>query len=357
MFIVSSAGVSEVYARSVQDIQNEIAKKEAQKNAASAQAGVLQQQAGGIEGEINVLVEQIASIQSQIDTNAAKKAELTAQIEAAQAKLTEQRALLSENIRSIYVEGDISPLEMIASSKNLSDFVDKQEYRDRIKSNITRIVDEVTELKQKLDTQEKQVVAIIAEQQTLKGGLDAKNASANSKLASVNRTKDSFNSQVAAAQGDISALQREVAAAQAALARVNVGSLPSSGRVSQGTVIGTVGNTGNSFGNHLHLRAQVNRRAVNPSNYLGGRWSTPTNGRITQLFGENPWVYGYGANGHDGIDYGAPAGTPVRAVESGVLYKGWSQQLVGYWQFGCMAMVRHDDGLLSIYAHMQASNC
>ncbi len=354
---LSSTNFDIIHARSVGDIQNEIQQKQAQKEAAASEAALLAQQATGVQGEINVLADQVASIQSQISVNTTRQAEIISKIDTAKEKLTQQKDLLSANIRSVYIEGDISPLEMIASSKNLSDFVDKQEYRDRIKTNITQTVKEIEVLKKELDQQQQEIAAILADQKTLKSSLDQKNSEAESKLNSVNQTKAGFDAQVNARQGDISSLQREVQAMQDALARVNVRNLPSSGRVSRGAVIGTVGNTGNSFGSHLHLRAQVNGRAVNPFNYLGGRWSAPLNAPITQGFGENPYRYGYGASGHDGVDYGAPSGTAIRAVEDGELYKGWSQQLVGYWHFGCMAMIRHDDGLLSIYAHMQPGNC
>jgi lipoprotein NlpD len=66
----------------------------------------------------------------------------------------------------------------------------------------------------------------------------------------------------------------------------------------------------------------------------------PINGVINSGFGPR------GSTFHEGIDIGAPEGTPVRAIDGGeVIY---SDQLRGY---GNMVIVRHMDGFASVYAH------
>lgn len=182
-----------------------------------SQSDALGGRAAGIQGEIDVLAGQIAAIQSQIDVNTARQNELAKQIKEAQKRLEEQKDLLSANIRSMYIEGEISPLEMIASSKNLGDFVEKQEYRDRIKDNISETMDEIEALKQKLDAQKREVTKILDEQKALRGTLDEKNAEAGAKLASVNQDKAEFDAQIKNQSQEIAKLRAQQRAANAAL--------------------------------------------------------------------------------------------------------------------------------------------
>jgi len=197
------------------DLDALIQQKRNEQAQAQGQANTLGQQAQGIQGEINLLQDQIASIQAQIDTNTARQNDLTTQIDAAQKKLEDQKSMLSANIRSMYIEGDISPLEMIASSKNLGDFVDKQEYRDRIKDSISTTMDEIEALKIQLDEQKREITRILDEQKTLRGTLDQKNNEAGAKLASVNQDKAAFDAVVKNKAKEV----RELIAQQAAMAR------------------------------------------------------------------------------------------------------------------------------------------
>ena len=70
----------------------------------------------------------------------------------------------------------------------------------------------------------------------------------------------------------------------------------------------------------------------------------PVSGAVNSGFGPR------GSSFHDGLDIGAPEGTPIRAVEYGeVIY---SDQLRGY---GNMVIVRHSGGIVSVYAHNQVN--
>lgn len=70
--------------------------------------------------------------------------------------------------------------------------------------------------------------------------------------------------------------------------------------------------------------------------------------RITSRFSKNRMhpILGY-SRPHEGVDYGAPTGTPVKAVGEGVVtLRGW---VGGY---GNQIVVRHSGGLESMYSHL-----
>lgn len=88
-----------------------------------------------------------------------------------------------------------------------------------------------------------------------------------------------------------------------------------------------------------------------------GRFMMPVNGRITQGFGENAAYYKqYGQKGHNGLDIGAPAGTPIYAAADGVVrFEGWGKSGSGYagWAgnpSGVWTLIDHGD-IYTGYAH------
>lgn len=82
-----------------------------------------------------------------------------------------------------------------------------------------------------------------------------------------------------------------------------------------------------------------------PDSCPGESWDpiVPTRGPVTDPFGWSSWR---GRN-HDGLDFGVPTGTPVRAAEGGrVIRAGWD---AGYGQ---VVFVEHGNGYLTTYNHL-----
>ena len=82
-----------------------------------------------------------------------------------------------------------------------------------------------------------------------------------------------------------------------------------------------------------------------------GRRSPETTGigKMRWLFGRviSPYGGNSGGKANDGIDIAVPEGTPVKSAENGVvIYAG-----DGLKEFGNTVLVRHEDGLVTVYGH------
>jgi murein DD-endopeptidase MepM/ murein hydrolase activator NlpD len=76
---------------------------------------------------------------------------------------------------------------------------------------------------------------------------------------------------------------------------------------------------------------------------------------ITQFFGNTAFAAGgaYNGKGHNGIDLGVHIGSPIRAALSGtVLGTGNTDSISGCYSFGKWVMVKHTNGLNTMYAHL-----
>lgn len=207
-------GVKIVQAQSIQDQINELSQQNAQNQSAVDQ---LEQQAASYQDAINKLKSQIEGLQQQIDANTQKQVSLQKEIEKAQAELDKQKELLGQNIRAMYVEGDISTIEMLASSNDLSEFVDKQQYRDSVKSKIVETLDKINELKNQLKTQKDQVDTLIKEQEKQRTQL-ATSRNEQSRLLAFNESQQAdYNAKTKKNSERIAELVRQQAIQNAAL--------------------------------------------------------------------------------------------------------------------------------------------
>lgn len=74
-------------------------------------------------------------------------------------------------------------------------------------------------------------------------------------------------------------------------------------------------------------------------------------GRLTQRWGLPSSLYG--GKAHNGIDIGAPIGTPVFATEKGKVLEVWNQDKYCYkGAYGKFVVIEHENNLTSLFAHL-----
>jgi peptidoglycan hydrolase CwlO-like protein len=200
-------------------------------NAANQNAlGSLQNQASTYQGEIDQLQAQINSIQAALAANSAKQADIQAQIVANQAELVKQKSILANDIKTMYINGQLSPVEMLATSDNLSDYVDQQVSYSQVQQKIQSTVSQINDLQVQLKDQKTQIDALVQTESTQNQTLSSDQAQQNN-LLSMNQTQqDQYTSSIKSNNAQISKLIAAQAAANASVARsVRISSTPSSG--------------------------------------------------------------------------------------------------------------------------------
>lgn len=147
------------------------------------EAANLRQQADTLQNQINALSAEKRRIQAQIDLNSAKVAQLTQQIQETQKQIEQQKELLGNNLVSLYLDNSVTPLEVLASSKSISDYIDKQEYRDTMRAKLQESIAKVKTLQEELGKQKKATEEALADQTNQRNDLAQKEAEQATLLA------------------------------------------------------------------------------------------------------------------------------------------------------------------------------
>lgn len=203
-FIVSPIVTADRFEEQIRQINQQNAAINANRNQLLAEAESFQ-------AAINALQLEISALQAQIQQNEAERDELNRKIAEAEAELVRQKSLLSENIRAMYLEGEISTVEMLFSSKDLSEFVDKEQYRTTVKNKIKSTLDRINALKAQLATQKEKVERLLAEQQAMRDRLASQQAEQSRMLAMNASQRAELEGQMRANSGRIAELRRQQA--------------------------------------------------------------------------------------------------------------------------------------------------
>lgn len=201
--IVSQPIVSaDQYTQQIQALQ------QANSQAQQAISG-LSAQATTYEGEIALLQSQIAGMENQINATQSSIDQVQAQIAANQVKLAQEKATLDSIIKAMYVDGNLSTLEMLATSNTLSDFVTKEEYQNVVQNQIQATLAQINAIQAQLAQQNTQLNNSLANLQTVNAQLASSEAQEASLLAYNQSQISAYNAQQQSNNSKISQLQSE----------------------------------------------------------------------------------------------------------------------------------------------------
>lgn len=115
-------------------------------------------QQNSLTAELNQLDTQISAInaelyntQSQLDTKNAEIKTVELQISEAIDNIAKNKLILGEYFKQMYMDGQTSQVELILTSNNFSDFVDKSEYMSTMQNKVQETMEKIAALKKSLE--------------------------------------------------------------------------------------------------------------------------------------------------------------------------------------------------------------
>lgn len=186
---------------------------QAQNNASQGVVNDLAAQAGSYQDAISQLQGQISSLEGAISANQSKQASLEQQISDDQQKINLEKKLLGNVISSLYVDGQLTTIEELATSKNLSDYVDQQENRTNVQNKLNDLIKQIAALQVQQQQQKSQLDSVIKLEQQQNSQLSAAQSQQQQMLAYNEGQQAAYNAQIKSNQSQIASLRAAQAAA------------------------------------------------------------------------------------------------------------------------------------------------
>jgi septal ring factor EnvC (AmiA/AmiB activator) len=366
-------GGSTAYAVSANDLQSRIDRLNRQIEKNQSTLDTISHRRNTLENKLAAIDAEIAQLQAQIAKTNLETKKTSQEIKKAEEELARQKQIMFENARVLYKQGDITTLEAFAASDSFGDFINAQEYLERVKGAVNDAAQQVLALKEELEVKKEALEQLLQRQKAQENTLGFKRDE-QQKLVDETRGEEAKYQAIVTRQrqqleqAEKELLRRIVAGTirggNGAGALVKEGDL-----VKGGKHIAYVGSSGFSTGPHLHFALIAGGNYVDPVPYLnsGVEWPVPGYTDINPGFGPvhcSQYTGCADRNGdgrpddysvqHNGADIAAPAGTPVVATQDGLV------EFSGCWAgsgFGNVVIIKHIDGKRTYYPHLSGPTC
>jgi murein DD-endopeptidase MepM/ murein hydrolase activator NlpD len=316
--------------RQIQQTQGRIGRKKGTERILTTQIARYTGRINQLQAQISRLQRRQASAQSDLSSSRSRLERTQVELRAERARLVRLlarlkvvRAGLATRLRELYTADHLDVVTVILDAKGFADLLERGEFLQRVSQQDQRIFRAVAAAKVATERSERRLSALQQRQ-----------------LALTERIQSRVNEIVDIKQGVQS---RQAGLAQARAAKYRVLRSTRADRHHLEDELGSLKAQSAKIAAQLQ-RAQA-APGAGPIRRGSGSLIWPVNGPITSPFCEaRAWEAC-----HPGIDIGVPAGTPIRAADSGrVVLMQSSAVSGGYGNFTC---IQHTASLSTCYAH------
>jgi murein DD-endopeptidase MepM/ murein hydrolase activator NlpD len=314
----------------IQKLQDEIAKLQSQLTTTSAQKLTLQNTVKGLDLQIQKLQKSLSLTQAQIAQKDKDIQTLGSTINTTEGKIGTSQDQIATTLRELDQLTEDSMVAALLGEGTLASFFDQAVSLSTVRDQLQNHVEDLAALKtnlnnSKLTAEQKreQLAALkndLADQQK---GVSVVRSTQSQLLTATQNQEAQYQALIAQKKAEETSFEQALIKLAQGLAPADPSSAPPPQRGLIGWPLASV--------------------------------------RITQYFGNTSFAASgaYSGQGHNGVDFAAAVGTPVKAVLGGVVvdtnYITPAQdKVIGYCQYGSWVLVKHPNGLTSLYAHLSS---
>lgn len=298
------------------DLQRQAEEQQAKTNEASAKVESVSERLRQIQEELRVATAEYKEVKGQLDSVEDKISDNTELLQKTEADLKVKNKKLQQRVRDIYINGQISYVDVLFGAKDFADLMTRMDVLKRIIKHDYDLIMKVKEEKVTVENTRAQLEKDKAEAEVLVADAQAKKAKVEDKESEQQVLLD----QAIYDRDTSERMYEEIMAASQEVA-------------------------------NMIRRSQMSSAGYSGAPAGAGGMIWPISGPITSEFGWRTHPIFGTARFHSGLDIGGDYGMPIYAAASGtVIYAGW---ISGY---GNAVIIDHGGGVTTLYGHNDSLN-
>ena len=298
------------------DLQRQAEEQQAKTNEASAKVESVSERLRQIQEELRVATAEYKEVKGQLDSVEDKISDNTELLQKTKADLKVKNKKLQQRVRDIYINGQISYVDVLFGAKDFADLMTRMDVLKRIIKHDYDLIMKVKEEKATVENTRAQLEKDKAEAEVLVADAQAKKTKVEDKESEQQVLLD----QAIYDRDTSERMYEEIMAASQEVA-------------------------------NMIRRSQMSSAGYSGAPAGAGGMIWPISGPITSEFGWRTHPIFGTARFHSGLDIGGDYGMPIYAAASGtVIYAGW---ISGY---GNAVIIDHGGGVTTLYGHNDSLN-